>query len=419
MRTGDFPLTSSATRFWNRVIFVPVIANPNMIELQRARPLPQCLLSVQWDRRSFWAANPDGSQPQGATWRDSLESNGSRRQGNDELIPRRTPMLALPTCFITMFHRAGPCTQRNQVRRARGPYAHGFRQSSSRVSANTTRHSPCPLAARLLRIFCRSAMHSAAMENLINHVLFAAIGENPRLLAHHTQPGHRGYDRESSITLPRRITSMCDGATPNSRRGSWLLGRRHATAGGSYSQGVPSTIAGRAAIGRSAIAATLRFRVGRISSFKDDLDLIRGKHEIHAGIDLRANRHEFVGAPKHFKTASGSSAWRSAATPALPVPQTVPLLRAIPVPINATNCVLALEIPSRPLMGMTGLSEHGPDLMTAPSPKLPEDLPALRRGRLARHPIAHPQPRPCVGYDHTRNRTAHRSRITSHRQKRF
>ena len=27
-----------------------------------------------------------------------------------------------------------------------------------------------------------------------------------------------------------------------------------------------------------------------IFSFKDDLDLIRGKHEIHTGIDLRANQ---------------------------------------------------------------------------------------------------------------------------------
>jgi hypothetical protein len=96
-----------------------------------------------------------------------------------------------------------------------------------------------------------------------------------------------------------------------------------------------------------------------IYSFKDDLDLIRGKHEIHAGIDLRANQMN-VGT-EAFQDGFwivglfGSFAGY-ACTPGAPNCTTS---AGNPCPVNATNCV---NVPGNTeadlLMGMTGLGVH-------------------------------------------------------------
>src|ERR1700733_12791180 len=127
-------------------------------------------------------------------------------------------------------------------------------------------------------------------ENLINHARNAGIGWSHVFAATTLNQATFGYDR-----IFNYINSL-----GNSTCGSALLGIPNADlgcsasgtplAGGSYSQGVVSVLptSGYWALGDRGYSP---FQGGtNIFSFKDDLDLIRGKHDIHVGIDLRANQ---------------------------------------------------------------------------------------------------------------------------------
>ena len=126
-------------------------------------------------------------------------------------------------------------------------------------------------------------------ENLINHARNAAIGETHVFSPTTLNLATLGYDRifdyiasqdnytcaSAKLGIPGANLGCSAGGTP--------------TAGGSYSQGLVSTeVLGYWSLGDRGYAP---FQGGTdIYSFKDDLDLIRGKHEIHTGIDLRANQ---------------------------------------------------------------------------------------------------------------------------------
>ena len=127
-------------------------------------------------------------------------------------------------------------------------------------------------------------------ENLINHARNAAIGETHVFSPNTLNQATLGYDRifdyiasqdnftceAAKLGIPGADIDCSSGGTP--------------TAGGLYSQGMPSAIieGGYWSLGDRGYSP---FQGGtNIFSFKDDLDLIRGKHEIHAGIDLRANQ---------------------------------------------------------------------------------------------------------------------------------
>jgi hypothetical protein len=127
-------------------------------------------------------------------------------------------------------------------------------------------------------------------ENLINHARNVGIGWSHVFSANTLNQASFGYNRIFDY-----IASL-----GNSTCGSALLGIPNADlgcsasgtplAGGSYSQGVVSVepTSGYWSLGDRGYSP---FQGGtNIYSFKDDLDLIRGKHDIHVGIDLRANQ---------------------------------------------------------------------------------------------------------------------------------
>ena len=127
-------------------------------------------------------------------------------------------------------------------------------------------------------------------ENLFNHARNMGIGWSHVFSPTTLNQATVGYDR-----IFNYIASLgdftCGAATfgiPNADLGCSSTGTP--LPGGSYSQGVPSTevLGGYWSLGDRGYSP---FQGGtNIYSFKDDLDLIRGKHEIHAGIDLRANQ---------------------------------------------------------------------------------------------------------------------------------
>ncbi len=127
-------------------------------------------------------------------------------------------------------------------------------------------------------------------ETLINHARNIAVGETHVFSPNTLNQATVGYDRifdyiasqdnftcdAAKLGIPGADLDCSSGGSP--------------TAGGLYSQGLPSAIVegGYWSLGDRGYSP---FQGGTdIYSFKDDLDLIRGKHEIHAGIDLRANQ---------------------------------------------------------------------------------------------------------------------------------
>ncbi len=127
-------------------------------------------------------------------------------------------------------------------------------------------------------------------ETLVNHARNIGIGEthvfSPRTLNLATF----GYDRifdyiasQDNFTCASALLGI-----PNADLGCSSVGTK--LPGGQYSQGMVSVdmYGGYWSLGDRGYSP---FQGGtNIFSFKDDLDLIRGKHDIHTGIDLRANQ---------------------------------------------------------------------------------------------------------------------------------
>ncbi len=130
-------------------------------------------------------------------------------------------------------------------------------------------------------------------ENIINHARNIALGEthvfSPKIVNQATVGYNRIFDYIASTG-----NYTCDSATIGG--GGGIPNADLGCTGGSsnsaapYSEGLVSTefTSGYWALGDRGYSP---FQGGtNIYSFKDDLDLIRGKHEIHAGLDLRANQ---------------------------------------------------------------------------------------------------------------------------------
>ena len=127
-------------------------------------------------------------------------------------------------------------------------------------------------------------------ENLINHGRNIGIGWShvfsPRTLNQATVGYDRIFDYIASLG-----NFTCESAIlgiPNADLGCSASGTPNSTA--PYSEGLVSTqfTSGYWALGDRGYSP---FQGGTdIYSFKDDLDLIRGKHEIHAGLDFRGNQ---------------------------------------------------------------------------------------------------------------------------------
>src|ERR1700722_7713734 len=127
-------------------------------------------------------------------------------------------------------------------------------------------------------------------EDLINHARNIGIGWSHVFAATTLNQATFGYDRIFDYIFSQG-NSSCGSALlgiPNANLGCSSTGTP--LAGGDYSQGVVSVLptSGYWALGDRGYSP---FQGGtNIYSFKDDLDLIRGKHDIHVGIDLRINQ---------------------------------------------------------------------------------------------------------------------------------
>jgi len=127
-------------------------------------------------------------------------------------------------------------------------------------------------------------------ENLINHGRNIGLGWTHVFSANTLNQASAGYDRifdyiasagnytcgAAKLGIPGSDLGCSAGGTPNSAN--------------SYSEGLPSVQlqGGYWSLGDRGYSP---FQGGTdIYSYKDDLDLIRGKHEIHAGIDFRGNQ---------------------------------------------------------------------------------------------------------------------------------
>lgn len=127
-------------------------------------------------------------------------------------------------------------------------------------------------------------------ENLINHGRNIGVGWNHVFSPTTLNQATVGYDRIFDY-IDSLGNFTCESAIlgiPNADLGCSSSGSP--LPGGSYSQGLVSTevYGGYWSLGDRGYSP---FQGGtNIFSFKDDLDLIRGKHEIHTGLDLRVNQ---------------------------------------------------------------------------------------------------------------------------------
>ena len=127
-------------------------------------------------------------------------------------------------------------------------------------------------------------------ENLVNHARNAGIGWGHVFSATTLNQATFGYNRIFDYIFSQGNAS-CGAAKlgiANADLGCSSTGTP--LPGGSYSQGLPSTqlTGGFWSLGDRGYSP---FQGGTdIFSFRDTLDLVRGKHEFHTGIDLRANQ---------------------------------------------------------------------------------------------------------------------------------
>jgi Carboxypeptidase regulatory-like domain len=127
-------------------------------------------------------------------------------------------------------------------------------------------------------------------ENLINHGRNIGTGWNHVFSPTTLNQATFGYDRIFDY-IASQGNFTCGSALlgiPYANLGCSASGAR--LPGGDYSQGIVSTevYGGYWSLGDRGYSP---FQGGtNIFSFKDDLDLIRGKHDVHVGLDLRANQ---------------------------------------------------------------------------------------------------------------------------------
>jgi hypothetical protein len=287
MRGGDF----SADPFGNTLSgigasFTPVIANPNMVG---ASSNPSVYPNVYFQCNTSGTplpANAEGLQPQGQNC-NKIPSNLINSVGQAMIGIYPSPNVNSGSTTASYNYVNEPVRVLNETK------------FDARV--DETLDASDNLFARFSYDQAFSFVPGGAPglaesnafgsnENLINHGRNIGVGWShvfsPRTLNQATV----GYDRIFDY-IASQDNFTCESAKlgiPGADLGCSSGGSP--TAGGSYSQGLVSTIVegGYWSLGDRGYSP---FQGGTdIFSFKDDLDLIRGKHEIHAGIDLRANQ---------------------------------------------------------------------------------------------------------------------------------
>jgi hypothetical protein len=282
MRNGDFsadPVGITLSGIGSA--FVPVIANPNMFGA--SNPYFQCNASTG----APIPANPDGSQPLGANC-NKIPSNLIDSVGKGMIGFYPAPNVNAGVSGASYNYVTEPVRALNETKfdarldqtftASDNAFAR-FSYDQARVYAPGG--APAPSLAE--------GNAFGSNETLINHARNAAIGETHVFSPTTLNLATLGYDRIFDY-IASQDNFTCESAKlgiPNANLGCSAGGTR--LPGGSYSQGLVSTeVLGYWSLGDRGYAP---FQGGtNIYSFKDDLDLIRGKHEIHTGIDLRANQ---------------------------------------------------------------------------------------------------------------------------------
>jgi hypothetical protein len=288
MRSGDF----SADPFGDTLsgigpTFTPVIANPYM---QGASSNPNVYPNVYFQCNPSTGApltaGVDGSQPQGANC-NKIPANLIDTIGKKLLN-------IYPTNLVNSGNSASGYNYTNEPVRTLNETKFDIRLDHTLTAKDNLfgrfsydqASSFVPGGAPGLA----EANAFGSNENLINHGRNIGIGWNhvfsPRALNQATLGYNRifnyiastdNYTCESAILgIPGADLGCSAGGTPNSSA--------------PFSEGLVSVqvTSGYWALGDRGYSP---FQGGtNIYSFKDDLDLIRGKHEIHTGIDLRANQ---------------------------------------------------------------------------------------------------------------------------------
>src|SRR3984885_2903307 len=277
MHNGDF----SADPFGNPVSGL-AIANPNMIG---ASTSPSTYPNVYFQCNGSGnpiLANPDGSQAQGTPC-NKIPSNliNSAGQGLINIYP--TPNVS-----------GGSYNYVNEPVRILNETKFDVRLDETLTASDNLfgrfsydqAFSFAPGGAPTLA----EANAFGSNENLINHARNVGIGWNHVFTANTLNQASFGYDRIFNY-IDSQGNFSCGSALlgiPNANLGCSASGTP--ISGNSYSQGVVSVLptSGYWSLGDRGYSP---FQGGtNIFSFKDDLDLIRGKHDIHVGIDLRANQ---------------------------------------------------------------------------------------------------------------------------------
>jgi hypothetical protein len=282
MRNGDF----SADPFGNPLsgigsAFVPVIANPNMVGA--SNPYFQCNGSG-----NPIAANSDGSQAPGVNC-NKIPSNLIDHVGQAmiNLYPPPNANAGVPNASYNYVDE--PVRSLNETKfDARLDQTFTDKDNAFARFSYDQAFSFAPGGAPAPYLAEGNAFGSN--ETLINHARNIAIGETHVFSPNTLNQATLGYDRIFDY-IASQDNFTCESAKlgiPNADLGCSSGGTP--LPGGSYSQGLVSTevLGGYWSLGDRGYSP---FQGGtNIYSFKDDLDLIRGKHEIHAGIDLRANQ---------------------------------------------------------------------------------------------------------------------------------
>jgi hypothetical protein len=280
MRSGDF----SADPFGNQLSgtganFVPIIANPNMVGA--SNPYFQCDTSG-----NPLPANPDGSQPAGVNC-NKIPSNLINSVGQAMINIYPAPNANLGASDASYNYVNEPVRSLNETK-----FDARFDETLTASDNVFARYSYdqafsfVPGGAPTLA----ESNPFGSNENLINHGRNVGIGWShifsPKILNQATLGYDRIFDYIASLgnfTCASALLGIPNANLGCSSSGSLLPG-------GSYSQGLVSTevYGGYWSLGDRGYSP---FQGGtNIFSFKDDLDLIRGKHDIHTGIDLRANQ---------------------------------------------------------------------------------------------------------------------------------
>src|SRR5580698_4990364 len=272
MRSGDF--TNDA--FGNPVTG-QAIANPNMVGA--ADPYFQCDSSGK-----PIPANPDGSQAKGTDC-SKIPSNliNSVGQGMIDIYPApNASNSALGYNFVNE-----PVRKLNETKfDIRLDEALGTSDNLFGRFSYDQAFSFVPGGAPGLA----ESNAFGSNENLINHARNIGVGWSHVFSPNMLNQASVGYDRifDYIASLGNFTCQSAKFGIPNADLGCSATGTP--LAGGAYSQGLVSAQVqgGYWSLGDRGYSP---FQGGTdIFSFKDDLDLIRGKHEIHAGLDFRANQ---------------------------------------------------------------------------------------------------------------------------------